>query len=171
MIFNALQISEFLPRRMHGLRDTMKAEIFSNEFLQVIVPDNWKLFLGIDAEGNATRKKLHIFKNANSELDIFHKAGITIHYYEDAEQYFLIKDFYDEVRDIAPFELGNYCWNGFSCRSLGYPYIMLETMENTVKLLVMILTENGENKISFSDSDVQQIMQSIVAGRREGEHS
>ena len=44
-------------------------------------------------------------------------------------------------------------------------------MENTVKLLVMILTENGENKISFSDSDVQQIMQSIVAGRREGEHS
>ena len=47
---------------MHGLRDTMKAEIFSNEFLQVIVPDNWKLFLGIDAEGNAIHKKLHILK-------------------------------------------------------------------------------------------------------------
>ena len=149
----------------------MKAEIFSNEFLQVIVPDNWKLFLGIDAEGNATHKKLHIIKNANSELDIFYKAGITIHYYEDAGQYFLIKDFYDEVRDIEPFELGNYCWNGFTCRSLGYPYIMLETMENTDKLLVMILTENGENRISFSDSDVQQIMNSIVAGRREGKHS
>ena len=61
MIFNALQISEFLPSRMHGLRDTMKAEIFSNEFLQVIVPDHGKLFLGIDAEGKVTHKKLHIF--------------------------------------------------------------------------------------------------------------
>ena len=145
----------------------MKAEIFSNEFLQVIVPDNWKLFLGIDAEGNATHKKLHIFKNANSELDIFHKAGITIHYYEDDAQYFLFKDFYDEVQEIAAFELGNYCWNGFTCKSLGYPYIMLETIKNTDKLLVMILTENGENKISFSDSDVQLILKSIVAGRRE----
>ena len=145
----------------------MKAEIFSNEFMQVNVPENWKVFLGIDAEGKATQKKLHIYKNAESELDIFHKAGITIHYYEDAGQYFLFKDFYDEVQDIAPFELGNYCWNGFTCRSFGYPYIMLETSEQTDRVLVMILTENGENKISFSDSDVQEIMKSIVVGRRE----
>jgi len=33
--------------------------------------------------------------------------------------------------------------------------------------LLMILTENGENKISFSDSDVQEIIKSIVAGKRE----
>ena len=145
----------------------MEADIFRNEFLQVMVPDNWKLFLGIDPEGNATPKKLHIFKNAESELDIFFKAGITIHYYEDAGQGFFIRDFYDEVRDMEPFKLGNYCWKGFTCKSLGYPYIMLESMENTDKLLVMILTENGEHKISFSDSDVQEIMKSIVAGRRE----
>ena len=145
----------------------MKAEVFSNEFLQVIVPDNWKAFLGIDAEGKATQKKLHIYKNAESELDIFHKAGITICYYEDAGQYLLIKDLYDDVKEVSPFKLGNYCWSGFTCRSFGYPYIMLETSEKTDRLLVMILTENGENKISFSDSDVQVIMKSIVAGRRE----
>ncbi len=116
---------------MHGHRDTMTAEVFSNAFLQVMVPDNWKVFQGIDAEGHATQRKLHIYKNANSELDIFHKAGIAICYYEDAGQYLLIKDFYDEVWDIASFELGNYCWNGFTCRSLGYPYTMLETMEKT----------------------------------------
>ena len=145
----------------------MKAEVFSNEFLQVIVPDNWKAFLGIDAEGKTTQKKLHIYKNAESELDIFHKAGITICYYEDAGQYLLIKDLYDDVKDVSPFKLGNYCWSGFTCRSFGYPYIMLETSENTDRLLVMILTENGENKISFSDSDVQEILKSIIAGRRE----
>ena len=109
----------------------MKAETFSNEFLQVIVPDDWKVFQGIDAKGHATQKKLHIYKNANSELDIFHKAGITICYYEDAGQYLLIREIYDDVKDISPFELGNYCWNGFTCRSLGYPYTMLETMEKT----------------------------------------
>lgn len=145
----------------------MKAEVYSNEFLQVMVPENWKAFLGIDPEGNATQKKLHIYKNAESELDIFHKAGITICYYEDAGQYLLIREIYDDVKDISPFELGNYCWSGYTCRSFGYPYIMLETSDKTDRVLVMILTENGENKISFSDSDVQMIMKSIVAGKRE----
>lgn len=145
----------------------MKAEVFSNEFLQVIVPDNWKAFLGIDAEGKTTQKKLHIYKNAESELDIFHKAGITICYYEDAGQYLLIKDLYDDINDIPSFELGNYCWSGYTCKSFGYPYIMLESSEKTDRVLLMILTENGENKISFSDSDVQEIIKSIVAGKRE----
>lgn len=145
----------------------MEAEVFRNEFLQVVVPDKWKAFLGIDPEGNATQKKLHIYKNAESELDIFHKAGITICYYEDAGQYLLIREIYDDVKDISPFELGNYCWSGYTCRSFGYPYIMLETSDKTDRVLVMILTENGENKISFSDSDVQMIMKSIVAGKRE----
>ena len=149
----------------------MSAEIFSNEFLQVAVPENWKSFLGIDAEGKATPKKLHVYKNAKSEMDIFHKAGITICYYEDAGQYFLIKALYDEVEEVSPFEMGNYCWSGFTCKSFGYPYIMLETSEETDRILVMILTENGQNKISFSDSDVQEIMKSIVAGKREGEYS
>ena len=135
--------------------------------MQVIVPDNWKAFLGIDAEGKTTQKKLHIYKNAESELDIFHKAGITICYYEDAGQYLLIKDLYDDINDIPSFELGNYCWSGYTCRSFGYPYIMLESSEKTDRILLMILTENGENKISFSDSDVQEIIKSIVAGKRE----
>ena len=155
---------------MHGHRGIMKAETFSNEFLQVIVPDDWKAFQGIDAEGHATQKKLHIYKNANSELDIFHKAGITVCYYEDAGKYLLIKGLYDEVEDILPFELGNYCWSGFTCKSFGYPYIMLETSENTDRVLVMILIENGENRISFADNDVQMIMKSIIAGRREEKH-
>ncbi len=149
----------------------MKPVVFSNEFLQVVVPDDWKLFPGIDAEGKTTQKKLHIYKHAESELDIFHKAGITICYYEGGGQYLLIKDLYDDVKDISPFELGNYCWSGYTCKSFGYPYIMLESSEKTDRVLLMILTENGENKISFSDSDVQEIIKSIVAGRREGEHS
>ena len=145
----------------------MKAEIFSNEFLQVNVPDNWKVFLGIDSEGHATQKKLHIYKNAESELDIFHKAGITICYYDDGGQYLQIRDLYDDVKDISPFELGNYCWSGYTCRSFGYPYIMLESSEKKDKISLMILTENGENKISFSDNDVQEIIKSIVAKKRE----
>lgn len=145
----------------------MKVEVFRNEFLQVIVPDKWKVFLGIDAEGKVTQKKLHVYKNAESEMDIFHKTGITICYYEDAGQYFQIKDLYDDVKDISLFELGNYCWSGYICKSFGYPYIMLESSKKTDKILLMILTENGENKISFSDNDVQEIIKSIVSGRRE----
>ena len=65
-------------------------------------------FLGIDSEGNTSPKKLHIFKDVSSEIEIFTHTGITVCYYEDASLGFLIKEFYDDIIDIPPFELGNY---------------------------------------------------------------
>ena len=87
---------------------TTKTKFFENEFLRVVVPDRWLAFLGIDSEGNTSPKKLHIFKDVSSEIEIFTHTGITVCYYEDASLGFLIKEFYDDIIDIPPFELGNY---------------------------------------------------------------
>jgi len=144
---------------------TTKTEFFENEFMRVVVPDRWLAFLGIDSECNTSEKKLHVFKDASSEMDLFTHTGITICYYEDASLGFLIKEFYDDIMDIPPFELGNYKWKGFLCKSFGYPYVMLETCDCCDKFIVMILTENGEHQIKYQDDDVQKILKSISANK------
>ena len=45
------------------------SEWFENGILRVPVPAGWKLFDGIDSEGNASPRNLRIFKGAQTELD------------------------------------------------------------------------------------------------------
>ena len=84
------------------------SEWFENGILRVPVPSGWKLFYGIDSEGNASPRNLHIFKGAQTELDVFSKAGITVFYHGKDEIYISIKDFYENVRDLEPFECGGH---------------------------------------------------------------
>lgn len=57
------------------------SEWFENGILRVLVPSGWKLFYGIDSEGNASPRNLHIFKGAQTEFDVFSKAGVTVFYH------------------------------------------------------------------------------------------
>lgn len=139
----------------------MKDNLFDNGVLRVIVPSGWKLFNGIDSDGNISPKKLHIYKNAQSESDIFLKAGITICFFGKNDVYLSTKAFYDNVCDIEPFECGELLWSGYTCTSFGYPYTMLESTHNGTTFQVMILNQNGEHKISLDDADVYSIIESI----------
>ena len=141
---------------------TMNTGLFENEFMRVVVPDRWLAFLAIDCEGKASPKKLHIYKDIKLETDIFTHVGITVCYYEKAYLGNLLREFYDDIIDITPFKKGNYTWKGFLCKSMGYPYIMLETCNEYDKFLVMILMQNGEYQLNFQDEDVQIILNSII---------
>lgn len=103
----------------------------------------------------------YIFKGAQTELDVFSKAGITVFYHGKDEIYISIKDFYENVRDLEPFECGGHLWNGYTCTSFGYPYTMLEAKDDGCVFQVMILMKNGEYEISFNDADVRSIIESI----------
>ena len=109
------------------------SEWFENGILRVLVPSGWKLFYGIDSEGNASPRNLHIFKGAQTELDVFSKAGITVSYHGKDEIYISTKDFYENVRDLEPFECGGHLWNGYTCTSFGYPYTMLEAKDDACR--------------------------------------
>ncbi len=140
----------------------MSGQLFENEIFSVFVPTGWMLFYGIDSDGKASPKKLHVYKDAQSEFDIFSKAGITICYYGKDTVFLSPRAFYDDVCDIKPFKSGNRLWNGFTCTSFGYPYTMLDSTNDGVTLQVMILMKNGEHEISLDDADVQEILQSIT---------
>lgn len=140
----------------------MSGQLFDNGILRAFVPSGWKLFYGIDSDGNASPKKLHIYKDAQAESDIFSKAGITVCFYGNNEIFLSTRAFYDNVRDIEPFELGGHLWNGFTCTSFDYPYTILESTQGGVTFQVMILNENGEHKISINDDDVKMILENIA---------
>lgn len=139
----------------------MNEKLFENDLLRVLVPQGWKLFYGIDSECNTSEKKLHIFKEAETEFDIFSRAGITICFYGKEDIFISIKDVYDNVADIEPIRLGEHLWEGYTCTSLGYPYTMLTSKRDGVIFYAMILTRNGEYEISLDDSDVKTILESI----------
>ena len=134
---------------------------FDNGILCVIVPEGWKLFYGIDSDGNKSPKKLHIYKGAETETDIYSKPGITVCFFEKNEIYISTKSFYDNVCDTAPLKFGNHIWYGYTCTSLGYPYTMLDANDGGATLQVMILMSNGGQSISLEDEDVKIILESL----------
>lgn len=139
----------------------MSDQRFDTGFFRGVVPAGWKMFYGIDSEGNITPKKLHIYKNAHTESDIFSKAGITVCFFAESEIYLSPKGFYENVSDLEPFSCGNFVWNGYTCTSFGYPYTMLETVCCGCVFQVMLLMKNGENELSLEDTDVQIILQNL----------
>ena len=94
-----------------GVTD-MESQIYKNGVISVCVPSGWKLFRGIDSGGKETSEKVHIYKNIELETDVFRKVGITICYYGEDKIYLQTRDFYDNVNDIEPFEMGRYMKNG-----------------------------------------------------------
>lgn len=139
----------------------MEMDQFDSGCFRIVVPTGWMAFLGIDSECRTTQKKVHIFKDAKLETDIFTHAGITICFFDRQDYYVSPKFFYDNVADIEAFTLGAYTWNGYTCTSFGYPYTMLEANHDGCVFQVMILMKNGEHQISLQDPNVRSILASI----------
>jgi len=135
---------------------------FDSGYFRIIVPVGWMAFFGIDSECRTTQKKVHIFKDAKLETDIFTHAGITICFFNRQDYYLSPKFIYDNVEDMEAFTLGAYTWNGYTCTSLGYPYTMLEAKHDGCVFQVMILMKNGEHEISLDDTDVKIILESLT---------
>jgi hypothetical protein len=140
----------------------MGIDLFDSGCIRVAVPEGWMAFCGIDSECRTTQKKVHIFKDARLETDIFTHSGITVCFFDSDDIYVSPKFIYDNVVDLEAFTLGAYTWNGYTCTSLGYPYTMLEAKHDGCVFQVMILTKNGEYEISLTDADVQAILTSLT---------
>ena len=139
-----------------------KTDLFDSGYFRIIVPVGWMAFFGIDSECRTTQKKVHIYKDAKQETDIFTHAGITICFFDRQDYYLSPKFIYDNVADMEAFSLGAYTWNGYTCTSFGYPYTMLEAEHDGCVFQVMILTKNGEYEVSPEDDDVKAILESLT---------
>ena len=136
--------------------------IFDSGRFCVTVPDGWMAFCGTDSGGKITPKKVHIYKGISLQTDIFTHAGITVCFFGKEDYYLSPRHFYENIVDMEPLPLGPYTWNGYTCTSLGYPYIMLDTEKDGYIFQVMILMKNGEHGISLDDTDVRLIIGSLT---------
>ena len=140
----------------------MRIDLFDSGCFRIAVPEGGMAFCGIDSECRTTPKKVHVFKGAKIETDIFTHVGITICFFGKEDYYLSPRFFYDNIADMEPFTLGAYTWSGYTCTSCGYPYTMLEARQDGCVFQVMILMENGEHKLAFSDADVQAVLGSLT---------
>ena len=136
--------------------------IFDSGRFCVTVPDGWMAFCGTDSGGKITPKKVHIYKGISLQTDIFTHAGITVCFFGKEDYYLSPRHFYENIVDMEPLPLGPYTWNGYTCTSFGYPYIMLDTEKDGYIFQVMILMKNGEHEISLDDTDVRLIIGSLT---------
>jgi len=136
--------------------------IFDSGRFCVTVPDGWMAFCGTDSGGKITPKKVHIYKGISLQTDIFTYAGITVCFFGKEDYYLSPRHFYENIVDMEPLPLGPYTWNGYTCTSLGYPYIMLDTEKDGYIFQVMILMKNGEHGISLDDTVVRLIIGSLT---------
>ena len=73
---------------------------------------------------------------------------------------YVSSDWYDNVVDLEPKQIGNYTWNGFTCTSLDYPTAVLYT-DGDVQIQITMTLGNDDGKIAVDDVDVQAIIASI----------
>ncbi len=135
--------------------------------ITVAVPEGWKAFNNIDihAEDPCTISKnsINVCKGGVVETDILTKPYIKLDYRgKDIYLAAPMKLFYDNVVDIAPFELGGRTWEGFSCDSLGYPIVMLYIDEGNDQYMVTISRGQGDDAISLEDEEVRRIISSLT---------
>ena len=136
--------------------------IFDSGRFCVTVPDGWMAFCGTDSGGKITPKKVHIYKGISLQTDIFTHAGITVCFFGKEDYYLSPRHFYENIVDMEPLLIGPYTWNAYTCTSLGYPYIMLDTEKDGYIFQVMILMKNGEHEISLDDTDVRLIIGNLT---------
>lgn len=143
--------------------EEVKGTTFDAGEFSVLVPDGWLAFpvsdMFDDYEGEYDPTAVQICKGAESEFDLFTHPYLQINYYPDNTMT-VSKDWYDNVEDIEPMELGSYTWNGFTCTSLDYKTAVLYT-EGDVQIQITCTLENGDYKFSIDDVDVQALLASI----------
>lgn len=135
--------------------------------ITVAVPEGWKAFNNTDIHADdpntLSKNSVNVCKGGVIETDIFTKPYVKLDYKgEDVYLAAPMKDFYDNVVDIAPFELGGRTWEGFSCESLGYPLVILYIDEGDDQYQVTINCGQGDDAISLEDDEVRRIIASLT---------
>ena len=103
---------------------------------------------------------VRIHKGATCELDQLNTPGLQINYTESDSHMTVLKDVYNDVKDLNPVMLGNIVWQGFSAVSLDVPLTVLWAKEPH-QIQIFILTDMEKGSVLLEDTDVQTIISSI----------
>lgn len=143
----------------------MKETVYESSLISVTVPDGWMAFPGADFFKNYPDEPgdphvIRIHKGATCELDQLNTPGLQINYTESDRHMTVLKDIYDDVKDLNPLMIGDIVWQGFSAVSSDVPMTVLWATEPH-QIQIFIWTDMEKGSVLLEDSDVQTIIGSI----------
>lgn len=145
---------------------SVKGEIFDGGNIEVFVPEGWKAFRGPDTfddyEEGYDPNVVSIGKGVENDFELFTKPMIYVTYSgKDRTLSMPSKELYQDAKDIKDIKTDDYTWNGYTATSIGYPIAVLFTEDGDEQIQVSVTLENGDEKISLKDADVQAILEGI----------
>ncbi len=145
---------------------TVPGEAYSTGEFQALVPEGWAAFPITDAfsEDNAVDTScFNIIKGGTSDLDLFSKPYVRLDYYgPDTQMMKPSSEYYENVEDVAPMQLGSHSWSGFIGEDGYGKSAILWVEEGDIQYQAIIWLEIENEKISLDDKDVQAILASVT---------
>lgn len=157
---------QFGGRIAYGIQeDTVNETVYESSLISAAVPEGWMAFPGADFFRNYPDEPgdphvIRIHKGAVDEWDQFTTPGLQINYTESGSTMTVLKNIYQDVKDLEPVAIGDAVWQGFSAVSAGVPLTVLWITEpHQIQLFIWPQMEKGS--VSLEDADVQKIIGSI----------
>lgn len=140
-------------------------EMYDTGEFRALVPEGWQAFPVTDvfSEDNAVDTScFHIIKDGTSDLDLFSKPYVRFDYYgSDTMMMKPDSSWYENVEDVAPMQLGEHSWSGFTGEDGYGKMAVLWAEEGDIQYQVTIWLEVENKKITLEDTDVQAILASV----------
>lgn len=146
--------------------EEIKGETYETSLISVLIPDGWMAFPKSDffeeyPDEPGDPSGLMIYKDAKDDWDQFTKPGLTIEYYTPDISLVVLKDYYNDVKDLEDMTIGGCKWQGFTATSMEKPVAVVWTTEPN-QIMVTCWLQADEGSISVDDADVQAILASIT---------
>ena len=133
--------------------------------ITVAEPKGWKVCDVPDSldkyDGDTDPNAVYVIKGGESSDDVLHKPYLWIVHYDNPGKWSSSKAFYDNVKDLDPVTIGTREWTGFSFSSLDTPGLTIKTDSDGDLWVCNMVCENGDDKISLEDKDVQDILATL----------
>lgn len=141
-------------------------EVYSTGEFQALVPEGWTAFPITDVfsdDDAADTSCFNIIKGGTSDLDLFSKPYVRLDYYgPDTQMMKPSSEYYENVEEVAPLQLGAHSWSGFIGEDGYGKSAILWVEEGNIQYQAIIWLEIENEKITIEDEDVQAILASVT---------
>lgn len=150
-----------------------KTEAFDVGAFTVEVPSTWKalpqedIWADADADGNKPIDPAQILlvkdPKAKDAWDAMGKPNIRIYYYESGDNYWDMRDIYDNVEELTV-ELNGVACDAYQGDSIGYTYqfILYDTSDAFYEIQVFVADDGKATGITWDDAEVKAMLESIT---------
>ena len=141
-------------------------EVYDTGEFMALVPEGWAAFPITDVfsdDSAADTSCFNIIKDGTSDLDLFSKPYVRLDYYgPDTMMMKPSSEYYENVQDVAPVQLGDHLWSGFIGEDGYGKSAVLWLEEGNIQYQAIIWLEVEGKTISLDDPDVQAILASVA---------